>query len=102
MLPAFKTIFEEIGMLNFMTQGNINGLGTYDLNYLHSPTLADGFNIPNSHPFDWKEFHFYNSSKGLHETESFINEIQNNTEKNELYRAYRSLGQTYLINDCNE
>lgn len=97
MLPTFKTVFEEIGMLNFMTQGNINGLATYDV----QNTPISNLNITSSHSFKWEEFHLYNSLKGLHETESFINRIQNDIEKNKLYRAYRYLGQIYLEKDCN-
>lgn len=102
MLPTFQTIFNEIGKLNFMTQGNINGLSdNYDLHSLHNPTQPNGLNIPNSHIFNWDEFYLYNTLPGLHNTSSFENEIENNLEKKELYKAYRSLGKTYLKKECN-
>jgi hypothetical protein len=102
MLPTFKIIYGEIGMLNFMTQGNINGLNdNYDLQYLNNPNDPNGINIINSHILDWDEFHFYNTLPGLHNTEVFKNEIENNPTKKELYKAYRYVGQTYLEKNCN-
>lgn len=105
MMPTFKDVFTEIGKLNFMTQGNINGLSNgYDLQYLNNPNNPNdpnGIKTPSSYIFNWDEFYYYNFLSGLHNTEAFKNEIKNNTEKYSLYRAYKNIGQTYLKNDCN-
>lgn len=97
MLPIFKTIFEEIRKLNFTSQASLDGLSTYDLQVLNQ---LIGTNVPNSHIFNWDEFYLYSSVHGLEKTSSFINEIQNDPEKNEVFKAYKYLGET-LSKNCN-
>ncbi|MHC9088050.1 hypothetical protein ACXIHB_04965 [Tenacibaculum sp. IMCC1] len=99
MLPTFENVYKEIGNLNFMTQGNINGLSDkYDLQSLN---IYSNINIDASHIFNWDEFYLYNTLPGLHNTDAFKNKIENNAEKNELYKAYQRLGKLYLNNNCN-
>ncbi|MHC9088052.1 hypothetical protein ACXIHB_04975 [Tenacibaculum sp. IMCC1] len=82
-----------------MTQGNIDGLSdNYDLESLN---IYSNINIDASHIFNWDEFYLYNTLPGLHNTDAFKNEIENNIEKKELYRAYKELARRYLKNDCN-
>jgi hypothetical protein len=98
MLPVFKSVFEEIGKLNFTSQASIDGLITYDLKILNQLIETD---IANSHSFNWDEFYFYNSLPGLHNTTFFQSDIKNNSEKYELYKAYKWIGKNKLSKECN-
>jgi hypothetical protein len=102
MLPVFKTVFKEIGKINLTSQASIDGLSTYDLQTLNTPTQPNGINISSSHMFDWDEFYNYFMMQGLHNTDSFETEIKDSSEKYNLYKAYSYIAEKILSKGgCN-
>lgn len=90
MLPAFKTIFEEIGKTNLTSQGSIDFVESNQL-YLNNNLSVN---------WSWDDFYHYYSMQGLHETDVFKNEIKNNSLKNDLYNEYRNSAKKFSKN-CN-
>ena len=79
MLPVFKSVFEEIGKLNLTSQGSIDFIESNPLPLDNNPSID----------WNWQDFYFYFSMQGLHNTDSFKSEIENDSLRNDLFNAYR-------------
>tara|TARA_R110002096_G_C14608504_1_gene723228 strand:- start:1343 stop:1627 length:285 start_codon:yes stop_codon:yes gene_type:complete len=90
MLPAFKTIFEEIGKLNFTSQASIDYVETNPLPLDNNTSVT----------WSWGNFYNYFPMQGLHNTDSFKTEIKNNPTKKILYEAYSDASRNFSKN-CN-
>lgn len=88
MLPVFKSIFEEIGKTNLTSQGSIDYVKDNQL-YLDNNPSVD---------WSWNDFYHYFPMQGLHNTDSFENEIQNDSLKNDLYNGYRDAAKNFTKN----
>lgn len=90
MLPTFQSVFNEIGKENLTSQRSIDFIENTKLNLDNNPSTD----------WNWDEFYYYFMMQGLHNTDSFENEIENDSMKNDLYNAYRSQS-TEFSKNCN-
>ncbi len=69
MLPTFEEIFTQIGINNLASQDDLT-------NFMNDPDL------------NWEDFLFYFSMQGLHNTQVFLDEIQNDPNKLAKFSRY--------------
>ena len=89
LLPTFQKVFTEIGNTNLTSQGSIDYVN-------NNPFLINNQSID----WNWQDFYRYFSMSGLHETEAFKNEIENDSFQNDLYKAYND-GSKGFSKQCN-
>ena len=51
-------------------------------------------------PWNWQQFYEYLSMAGLHESNAFINSIENTPSKFENYNSYREIGVLRFSKEC--
>ncbi len=78
MLPTFQNVFTEIGNTNLTSQTSINNVESSQLPLQNNSSVD----------WNWQDFYYYFSMQGLHNTEAFKNEIENDSNENDLYNAY--------------
>lgn len=54
----------------------------------------------NNTDLNWGQFYYYFSLQGLHNTDTFKNEIENDSLKNDLFNAYVNAGKNFT-KDCS-
>ena len=90
LLPIFQKVFTEIGNTNLTSQGSIDFIENNQLS-INDNDLID---------WNWQDFYYYFSLEGLHQTEAFKNEIEADSLKNDLYKAYKDAGSDFS-KQCN-
>uniref|UniRef100_A0AB33KT90 SprT-like domain-containing protein n=1 Tax=Tenacibaculum sp. Pbs-1 TaxID=3238748 RepID=A0AB33KT90_9FLAO len=88
MVPTLSKIFTEVRD-DLIPQRHIDYAESTSFDILGTST-----------DWDWQDFYYYSSLGGLHETESFKNEIKNISLKYELYKHYRDEGKLF-DKSCN-
>lgn len=81
MLPVFGNIIDEIGISNLASQQNLNDFANATL-------------------LNWEDFKHYYPMQGLENTQAFIDSIQNDPAKFDLYDRY-SFQSNRMSKDCN-